>query len=158
MDKAPAYGAKDCRFESCLSQIFKIFSDKFSKIDEKEFDSGRTRTYNLLLRRQAPYPLGHRAVVSLWSNFLFFPCTMLCQFEALGSERFSIIISKNRIFNHVMAIRMITWISFIRRREFRNARGIFNQCNRYFCTWKSNVLSYIISVHANRNLFPYRPT
>ena len=62
MDKAPAYGAKDCRFESCLSQIFKIFSDKFSKIDEKEFDSGRTRTYNLLLRRQAPYPLGHRAV------------------------------------------------------------------------------------------------
>ena len=65
---------------------------------------------------------------------------MLCQFEALGSERFSIIISKNRIFNHVMAIRMVTWISFIRRREFRNARGIFNQCNRYFCTWKSNVL------------------
>ena len=59
--------------------------------------------------------------------------------KALSGE-LSIIISKNRIFNHVMAIRMITWISFIRRREFRNARGIFNQCNRYFCTWKSNVL------------------
>ena len=28
----------------------------------KIFDSGRTRTYNLLLRRQAPYPLGHRAI------------------------------------------------------------------------------------------------
>ena len=43
-------------------------------------------------------------------------------------------------FDHVMVIRMITWKSFIRRRDFRNARGIFNQCNRYFCTWKSNVL------------------
>ena len=31
----------------------------------KNFDSGRTRTYNLLLRRQAPYPLGHRA---FWMN------------------------------------------------------------------------------------------
>ena len=29
---------------------------------DKRFDSGRTRTYNLLLRRQAPYPLGHRAL------------------------------------------------------------------------------------------------
>ena len=29
---------------------------------QKKFDSGRTRTYNLLLRRQAPYPLGHRAM------------------------------------------------------------------------------------------------
>ena len=43
-------------------------------------------------------------------------------------------------FDHGMVIRMITWKSFIRRRDFRNARGIFNQCNRYFCTWKSNVL------------------
>ena len=31
---------------------------------QKIFDSGRTRTYNLLLRRQAPYPLGHRALKS----------------------------------------------------------------------------------------------
>ena len=86
----------------------------------------------------------HWATEPWFHNFdqtlLFDPCTILCQFEALGSERFSIFISENRIFNHVMAIRMITWISFIRRREFRNARGIFNQCNRYFCTWKSNVL------------------
>ena len=110
---------------------------------QKEFDSGRTRTYNLLLRRQAPYPLGHRAVVSqLRSNFFYFFRALYyanLRSKALSGE-LSIIISKNRIFNHVMAIRMITWISFIRRREFRNARGIFNQCNRYFCTWKSNVL------------------
>ena len=33
-----------------------------SKKKQKLFDSGRTRTYNLLLRRQAPYPLGHRAL------------------------------------------------------------------------------------------------
>ena len=38
--------------------------------NRKIFDSGRTRTYNLLLRRQAPYPLGHRAV--------WFPSLMLC--------------------------------------------------------------------------------
>ena len=30
---------------------------------KKDFDSTRTRTENLLLRRQAPYPLGHRAMV-----------------------------------------------------------------------------------------------
>ena len=35
----------------------------FTKNECKRFDSGRTRTYNLLLRRQAPYPLGHRALV-----------------------------------------------------------------------------------------------
>ena len=33
----------------------------------KKVDSGRTRTYNLLLRRQAPYPLGHRAFYWPWA-------------------------------------------------------------------------------------------
>ena len=69
MDKAPAYGAGDCRFESCLSQI--LFH-QFSKICQKIFkksDSGRTRTYNLLLRRKAPYPLGHRALMTLHQFF-----------------------------------------------------------------------------------------
>ena len=35
MDKAPAYGAGDCRFESCLSQKFFIL-DKMS--NEEKFD------------------------------------------------------------------------------------------------------------------------
>ena len=29
MDKAPAYGAGDCRFESCLSQTFYLLQGRF---------------------------------------------------------------------------------------------------------------------------------
>ena len=36
MDKAPAYGAGDCRFESCLSQ--KIFHSRFIMSNEEKFD------------------------------------------------------------------------------------------------------------------------
>ena len=36
MDKAPAYGAGDCRFESCLSQKFFILDRKMS--NEEKFD------------------------------------------------------------------------------------------------------------------------
>ena len=54
MNKPLTYEADDCRFEPVFFLIFKNCW--------KIFDSGRTRTYNLLLRRQAPYPLGHRAV------------------------------------------------------------------------------------------------
>ena len=41
-----------------LSKIMKALG----KTQRKSFDSTRTRTENLLLRRQAPYPLGHRAM------------------------------------------------------------------------------------------------
>ena len=41
-----------------------IFRTQINQKLKKNIDSGRTRTYNLLLRRQAPYPLGHRALIT----------------------------------------------------------------------------------------------
>ncbi len=63
MDNASDYGSEDSRFESWRARTFqKFFYDiiKHRKI-KMLLDPDETRTLNLLIRSQTPYPLGHRA-------------------------------------------------------------------------------------------------